>query len=158
VVGWSNAARQCNRLHFKTLAIVETIQGMGGSTAGPGHAAQPEVWSRCPSTNFFLSLIEHITWDQNLVLVLCQKLHILTNEGQFFSGGRPPFGDPGSPLAPKVEVLGPPLLQGQSRASTKNKNKTSHMARCITFVVARIRVGNRRNFAYFSLWHPKYGR
>jgi len=42
------------------------------------------------------------------------------------------------------------------------------MARCITFSVARIRVkglpfhcrhvGNRRNFAYFSLWHRKYGR
>ena len=26
---------------------------------------------------------------------------------------------------------------------------TSHMARCVTFAVARIRVGNRRNFAYF---------
>ena len=32
------------------------------------------------------------------------------------------------------------------------------MARCVTFAVARIRVGNRRNLAYFSLWHPKYGR
>ena len=32
------------------------------------------------------------------------------------------------------------------------------MARCITFAVARICVENRRNFAYFSLWHPKYGR
>jgi len=29
------------------------------------------------------------------------------------------------------------------------ENKTSHMARCVTFAVARIRVGNRRNFAYF---------
>jgi len=36
--------------------------------------------------------------------------------------------------------------------------QTSHMARCVTFAVARIRVGNRRNYAYFSLWHPKYGR
>ena len=31
-------------------------------------------------------------------------------------------------------------------------------ARCVTFAVVRICVGNRRNFAYFSLWHPKYGR
>jgi len=36
--------------------------------------------------------------------------------------------------------------------------QTSHMARCVTFAVARIRVENRRSFAYFSLWHPKYGR
>jgi len=36
--------------------------------------------------------------------------------------------------------------------------QTSHIARCVTFAVARIRVGNRRNFAYFSLWHRKYGR
>jgi len=42
------------------------------------------------------------------------------------------------------------------------------MALCITFTVARIHVkglpfhcrhvGNRWNFAYFSLWHRKYGR
>jgi len=32
------------------------------------------------------------------------------------------------------------------------------MALCVTFAVARIRVGNRRNFAHFSLWHRKYGR
>jgi len=32
------------------------------------------------------------------------------------------------------------------------------MAQCVTFAVARIRIGNRQNFAYFSLWHPKYGR
>jgi len=32
------------------------------------------------------------------------------------------------------------------------------MARCVTFAVARIHIGNRRNFAHFSLWHPKYGR
>ena len=34
--------------------------------------------------------------------------------------------------------------------------QTSHMARRVAFAVARIRVGNRRNIAYFSLWHPKY--
>jgi len=32
------------------------------------------------------------------------------------------------------------------------------MARCVTFAVARIHIGNRRNFAHFPLWHPKYGR
>ena len=44
------------------------------------------------------------------------------------------------------------------RANRQTDRQTSHMARCVTFAVARIRVGNRRNFAYFSLWHPKYGR
>jgi len=33
--------------------------------------------------------------------------------------------------------------------------QTSHVARCVTFAVARIRVGNRRNFAYFSPLAPK---
>ena len=32
------------------------------------------------------------------------------------------------------------------------------MARCVTFTVARIHVGNKRNFAYFFLRRPKYGR
>jgi len=41
--------------------------------------------------------------------------------------------------------------------NSQTDTQTSHMAWCVTFAVARIRVGNRRNFAYFSLWHPKYG-
>jgi len=46
------------------------------------------------------------------------------------------------------------FLWPTSRDYWKTIISTSHMARCVPFAVAR----NRRNFAYFSLWHRKYGR
>jgi len=46
-------------------------------------------------------------------------------------------------------------LSGHTHKQTDRQ--TSHMAQCVTFAVARIRVKGR-NFAYFSLWHRKYGK
>ena len=37
----------------------------------------------------------------------------------------------------------------RQRTHRQTDKQTSNMARCVTFAVARIHVGNRRNFAYF---------
>ena len=42
-------------------------------------------------------------------------------------------------------------IQEKKQTDRQTDRQTSHMARCVTYAVARIR--NRRNSAYFSLWH-----
>jgi len=56
------------------------------------------------------------------------------------------------------QLLSPKIHRCWAGGMGHTNRQTSHMARCVTFAVARIRVGSRQNFAYFSLWHPKYGR